>query len=64
MATMCGRLSVCTCTANTLLYRLERARTVLGADLDDAETRLALQVALKIGRVIGRRGADGLSSTP
>jgi purine catabolism regulator len=44
---------------NTLLYRLERARTVLGADLDDAETRLALQVALKIGRVIGRRGAGG-----
>jgi purine catabolism regulator len=45
---------------NTLLYRLDRARTVLGVDLDDAETRLALQVALKIGRVIGRRGIDGL----
>ncbi|MGE3910130.1 MAG: helix-turn-helix domain-containing protein [Chloroflexota bacterium] len=45
---------------NTLLYRLDRARTVLGIDLDDAETRLALQVALKIGRVIGRRGIDGL----
>ena len=28
-------------------------------DLDDSETRLALQVALKIGRVIGRRGLDG-----
>jgi purine catabolism regulator len=43
---------------NTLLYRLDRARTVLGIDLDDAETRLALQVALKIGRVIGRRPLD------
>lgn len=44
---------------NTLLYRLDRAKSVLGVDLDDAETRLALQVALKIGRVIGRRGLDG-----
>ena len=43
---------------NTLLYRLDRARRVLGFDLDDAETRLALQVALKIGRVIGRRPLD------
>jgi purine catabolism regulator len=50
---------------NTLLYRLDRAKAVLGVDLDDAETRLALQVALKIGRVIGRRGIDGLpGSTP
>jgi purine catabolism regulator len=40
---------------NTLLYRLDRARHVLEVDFDDAETRLALQVALKIGRVIGRR---------
>lgn len=48
---------------NTLLYRLDRARNVLGVDLDDAETRLALQVALKIGRVIGRRGLDGAPST-
>lgn len=40
---------------NTLLYRLERARQVLDLDLDKAEARLALQVALKIGRVIGRR---------
>jgi purine catabolism regulator len=49
---------------NTLLYRLDRARNVLGVDLDDAETRLALQVALKIGRVIGRRGLDGAPGTP
>jgi purine catabolism regulator len=46
---------------NTLLYRLERAKQVLGVELDDAETRLALQVALKIGRVIGRRGVDASS---
>lgn len=44
---------------NTLLYRLERARQVLAVDLDDPEIRLALQVALKIGRVIGRRPLDG-----
>jgi purine catabolism regulator len=48
---------------NTLLYRLDRARSVLGVDLDDPETRLALQVALKIGRVIGRRGLDGVAGT-
>jgi PucR family transcriptional regulator, purine catabolism regulatory protein len=40
---------------NTLLYRLDRARQVLDVDFDDAEVRLALQVALKIGRVVGRR---------
>ncbi|MBA2449144.1 MAG: helix-turn-helix domain-containing protein [Chloroflexi bacterium] len=40
---------------NTLLYRLERARQILDINLDDSEVRLALQVALKIGRVIGRR---------
>jgi purine catabolism regulator len=49
---------------NTLLYRLDRAKQVLGVDLDDAETRLALQVALKIGRVIGRRGLDGVPGPP
>ena len=49
---------------NTLLYRLERVRQVLGIDLDDAETRLALQVALKIGRVIRRRPLDGVPVSP
>jgi purine catabolism regulator len=33
---------------NTLLYRLDRAREILGRDLEDAETRLALQVALRL----------------
>lgn len=32
---------------NTLLYRLARIGNILGRDLDDAETRLALQVALR-----------------
>ncbi|MFN8521975.1 MAG: helix-turn-helix domain-containing protein [Chloroflexota bacterium] len=49
---------------NTLLYRLERARQVLGVDLDDPETRLALQVALKIGRAIGRRPIEVVPSIP
>jgi purine catabolism regulator len=47
---------------NTLLYRLDRVRQVLGVDLDDPEMRLALQVALKIGRVIGRRRIDGVAT--
>ncbi len=33
---------------NSLLYRLERIQEVLHADLEDAETRLSLQVALKL----------------
>lgn len=33
---------------NSLLYRLERIQEVLHADLEDADTRLALQVALKM----------------
>jgi PucR family transcriptional regulator, purine catabolism regulatory protein len=33
---------------NSLLYRLERIQEVLQADLEDADTRLSLQVALKM----------------
>jgi len=36
---------------NTLLYRLERIETLTGRDLAEAETRLSLQLALKIRRV-------------
>ena len=36
---------------NTLLYRLERIESLTGRDLADAETRLSLQLALKIRRV-------------
>jgi purine catabolism regulator len=45
---------------NTLLYRLDRARQVLSVEFDEAEVRLALQVALKIGRVLGRRPVNGV----
>lgn len=38
---------------NTLLYRLGRVREILGRDLEQAETRLALQVALRLRGVIG-----------
>jgi len=37
---------------NTLLYRLERIEALTGRDLADAETRLSLQLALKIRRVM------------
>lgn len=40
---------------NTLLYRLDRVREILSRDLEDAETRLALQVALRIRHVIAPR---------
>lgn len=36
---------------NSLLYRLERIQEVLQADLEDADTRLALQVALKMRHI-------------
>jgi purine catabolism regulator len=36
---------------NTLLYRLERIEALTGRDLAEAETRLSLQLALKIRRV-------------
>ncbi len=36
---------------NSLLYRLERIEALTGRDLTDSETRLSLQLALKIRRV-------------
>jgi purine catabolism regulator len=36
---------------NTLLYRLERVAALTGHNLDEADTRLSLQLALKIRRV-------------
>jgi purine catabolism regulator len=49
---------------NTLLYRLQRIRSVAELDLDDPEVRLALQVGLRIRRVQratedGRPGSSG-----
>jgi purine catabolism regulator len=51
---------------NTLLYRLQRIRSVAELDLDDPEVRLALQVGLRIRRVLrateeGRSGPAGAS---
>ena len=37
---------------NSLLYRLGRARELLGHDLDDPELRLSLQLAIKSRRVL------------
>jgi purine catabolism regulator len=42
---------------NSLAYRLARASALLGRDLDDAETRLALELALRGRRVL--EAADG-----
>lgn len=37
---------------NTLLYRLKRIREITGLNLDDAETRLALHLALRVGDML------------
>ncbi len=37
---------------NSLIYRLNRARELLGRDLDDPELRLSLQLAIKGRRVL------------
>lgn len=37
---------------NTLSYRLGRVADITGLDLEDAETRLMLHLALKVGRVL------------
>jgi PucR family transcriptional regulator, purine catabolism regulatory protein len=43
---------------NTLLYRLERIGAISGLNLDDAEERLALWLALKAHRVLQTLDAD------
>ncbi len=40
---------------NTLIYRLERISAVLGVDLEDAEVRLRLQLALKVRQLLRER---------
>ncbi len=37
---------------NTLIYRLERIAAILGVDLEDAEIRLRLQLALKVRQLL------------
>ena len=38
---------------NTLLYRLERIQDITGLDLNNPETRLALQLTLRIHKMLG-----------
>jgi purine catabolism regulator len=40
---------------NTVLYRLERVRTLTGYDLDDADTRFRLQLALCMNTIMSSR---------
>jgi purine catabolism regulator len=44
---------------NTLLYRLDRIAEISGMNLDDAEDRLALWLALKAHRVLQTLDSDG-----
>jgi purine catabolism regulator len=46
---------------NSLLYRLDRAQKVLGRDLDDSDTRLAVQLALRGRRLLVHAGSDEAS---
>ncbi|HTX91378.1 MAG TPA: helix-turn-helix domain-containing protein [Anaerolineales bacterium] len=41
---------------NTLIYRMERISSLTGVDLDDPETRLAMQLALHIYRMMEKTG--------
>ena len=41
---------------NTLIYRMERIASLTGLDLDDPETRLAMQLALHIYRMVEKSG--------
>ncbi len=41
---------------NTLIYRMERIATLTGANLDDPEVRLAMQLALHIYRMMEKTG--------
>jgi PucR family transcriptional regulator, purine catabolism regulatory protein len=42
---------------NTIVYRLEKAQSILGVSLDDSEDRLQLHLALKLGQITP--GASG-----
>jgi purine catabolism regulator len=42
---------------NTLIYRMERIASITGINLDDPETRLAMQLALHIYRMMEKTGA-------
>jgi purine catabolism regulator len=40
---------------NTLIYRMERIASITGLDLDNPENRLAIQLALRIFRMVGTK---------
>jgi purine catabolism regulator len=40
---------------NTLIYRMERIASITGMDLDNPENRLAIQLALRIYRMVGTK---------
>jgi len=40
---------------NTLIYRMERIAAITNTDLDNTEERLALQLALRINRMMGSK---------
>ena len=42
---------------NTLIYRMDRIASITGINLDDPETRLAMQLALHIYRMMEKSGA-------
>ena len=46
---------------NTILYRLGRISALTGHDLDDADTRLRLQLALAIDAIVGSSPDGSLS---
>lgn len=45
---------------NTVIYRLRRIREITGLDLNDAEARFALQMALRVGATLEAAAALGL----
>jgi len=47
---------------NTLIYRIERVAQIGGFDLDNPETRLAVNLALKIRRLLAAPGSNIRSS--
>lgn len=49
---------------NTFLYRLNRIREITGLDLDDAETRLALHLALRVGDTLQAQSGSRRDSDP
>jgi len=39
---------------NTVTYRIEKIQTLLGVDIEDSNTRLQLQIALKLDQLLAQ----------